>query len=97
MHLAALRSRSRPSRLCLEFRDAIHESLRIARHDGERDGGCVVAEAAARRVVSIAGGVSAPALLQALQERRHRWRDTAKALSAISAMTVFFLILIASQ
>ena len=70
--------RADPRRLAT--RDAVHDGLRIARHNGERNGGRVVAEEAVRRVLAVASVVGARALFQALQERRDRRRDAAKVL-----------------
>ena len=47
--LAAVRSPIMPGRRRLATRDAVHDSLRLTRHNGERDGSRMVAEEAARR------------------------------------------------
>eukprot|EP00966_Prymnesium_polylepis_P202776 4697878-Prymnesium_polylepis.1 len=46
-----------PSRRRLATRDAVHDSLRLTRHNSERNGSRMVAEEAARRVLAVACSV----------------------------------------
>eukprot|EP00966_Prymnesium_polylepis_P198081 4589843-Prymnesium_polylepis.1 len=46
--------------------------FRLPRHDGERDGGRLVAVEVVRRILAVACGVGARALVETAQQRRHR-------------------------